>query len=149
MPISKLTDHTGYWMRMLSNAVSHEFARKVASQGVTVAEWAVMRVLYDSEPVAPSVLAENMGLTRGAISKLEDRLLAKDLITRVENEEDKRAHRLSLTPQGREKIPVLAALADKNDASFFGQLTPEKHETLLQLLRELVDQNGLKTSPLH
>ena len=45
--VSDLAAHTGYWLRMVSNAVSQDFARKLADQGVTVAEWAVMRVLYD------------------------------------------------------------------------------------------------------
>ena len=42
---SELTDHTGYWMRMVSNAVSQEFARKVSDEDVTVAEWVFMRAL--------------------------------------------------------------------------------------------------------
>jgi hypothetical protein len=35
---------------MVSNVVSQEFARKVSSEDVTVAEWAFMRALYDLEP---------------------------------------------------------------------------------------------------
>ncbi len=36
--ISALEDHYGFHLRVVSNAVSHEFARKVAARGVTVAE---------------------------------------------------------------------------------------------------------------
>ncbi len=148
MGASKLTDHTGYWMRMVSNAVSQEFARKVACQGVTVAEWSFMRALYDSEPMSPSILAETMGMTRGAISKLAERLLAKGLVARTENQEDKRAHSLSLTNEGRSKIPVLAALADENDAEFFTLLTPEEHEALNRTLKALAERRGLNTTPV-
>ena len=52
--ISSLEDHTGYWLRCVSNYVSHAFARKLAEKDVTVAEWALMRVLYGQEPLAPS-----------------------------------------------------------------------------------------------
>jgi DNA-binding MarR family transcriptional regulator len=145
---AKLTDHTGYWLRMVSNAVSNEFARKVASEDVTVAEWAFMRALYDSEPLAPTVLAANMGLTKGAISKLADRLSDKGLIAREESRDDRRAHTLSLTQHGRDKVPALAALADENDAEFFGRLTREEHETLRRILMKLVERSGLKTPPL-
>ena len=34
-----LENHTGFWLRFVSNHVSHGFARKVAGSGVTVAEW--------------------------------------------------------------------------------------------------------------
>ena len=145
---SELTDHTGYWMRMVSNAVSQEFARKVSGEDVTVAEWSFMRALYDLEPTPPSVLAERMGMTKGAISKLAERLVAKGLVERAESQEDKRVHSLSLTREGRTKIPVLASLADENDAEFFGVLTKEEHETLDRILRLLAERRELKATPV-
>lgn len=147
-PASDLTAHTGYWLRMVSNAVSQDFARKVADQGVTVAEWSFMRSLYDTDAMAPSALAEKMGMTKGAISKLADRLLGKRLIARADNPGDRRAHTLSLTEAGRSKVPMLAALADKNDAEYFGVLPTEEREMLHRLLRILADRRGLKTTPV-
>jgi DNA-binding MarR family transcriptional regulator len=145
---SGLTDHTGYWMRMVSNAVSQEFARKVSGEDVTVAEWSFMRALYDSQRTSPSILAEKMGMTKGAISKLTERLTAKGLVAREESRHDKRAHSLSLTKEGRAKIPVLASLADENDAEFFGVLTKEEHETLDRILRVLAERRELKATPV-
>jgi DNA-binding MarR family transcriptional regulator len=145
---SELTDHTGYWMRMVSNAVSQEFGRKVSGEDVTVAEWSFMRALYDSQPMSPSTLAEEMGMTKGAISKLAERLTAKGLVARKESRDDKRAHSLCLTKEGRAKIPVLAALADKNDAEFFGVLTNEEHETLDRILRALAERRELTATPV-
>jgi DNA-binding MarR family transcriptional regulator len=145
---SELADHTGYWLRMVSNAVSQEFARKVAGEGVTVAEWAFMRALLDHDGTPPTALAERMGMTKGAISKLADRLLAKCLIERTENPRDKRAHSLSLTAEGRALVPVLAALADMNDAEFFGVLTRDEHDALDRILKTLAERRGLKTIPV-
>lgn len=148
MSPSELTDHTGYWMRMVSNAVSQEFARKVLGEDVTVAEWSFMRALYDLAPTAPSVLAERMGMTKGAISKLAERLVAKGLVERTENADDKRAHILCLTPEGRGKIPVLASLADENDVEFFGVLTKQDHQSLDRILRLLAERRELTSTPV-
>lgn len=146
---ASLTAHTGYWLRMVSNAVSQEFARRVADEGVTVAEWSFMRTLYDdAEGVAPSVLAARMSMTRGAISKLADRLVDKTLVARTDSRDDKRAHSLSLTAAGRAKVPVLAGLADQNDAAFFGVLTTEEHATLRRILQALAERRGLRTTPV-
>jgi DNA-binding MarR family transcriptional regulator len=145
---SALTDHTGYWMRMVSNAVSYEFARKVAAVGVTVAEWSFMRVLHDEQGIAPSAFAAKLGMTKGAISKLADRLEAKGLVERTENTHDKRAHSLSLTADGRAKVPILAKLADENDAEYFGLLTTEERETLDRILKSLAERRGLTTTPV-
>ena len=73
---SGLTDHLGYWLRFVSNHVSQAFARKMEQRGVTVAEWVVMRRLLDVEDMAPSQLAEEIGMTRGGITKLADKLHA-------------------------------------------------------------------------
>lgn len=147
-PVSELTDHTGFWIRRVSNAVSQAFARKVETEGVTVAEWAFMRALYGTDPTSPSVLANGMGMTKGAISKLADRLLAKGLVARTEGANDRRVHRLCLTRAGKAKVPVLASLADENDVEFFGVLTKEEHKKLDQILKTLAERRGLKTTPV-
>ncbi len=146
--VSDLTAHTGYWMRMISNAVSQDFARRVAGEGVTVAEWVFLRALYDERSLSPSLLATKMGMTKGAISKLTDRLLEKGLVSRTEDERDRRAHHLALTAQGRAKVPQLAALADTNDAEAFGVLSAEDHAELDRLLKLLVERRGLSAVPI-
>lgn len=146
--VSGLTEHTGYWMRMASNAVSHDFALKLQSEDVTVAEWCLLRTLYDVDALSPSALADAMGMTKGAISKLADRLLSKGLIGRLDNPDDRRAHSLSLTAEGRRKTPMLAAIADVNDAGFFGVLTEREHKTLLDLLKRLAERRGLTAPPI-
>jgi DNA-binding MarR family transcriptional regulator len=135
-------------MRMVSNAVSQEFARKVAEEGVTVAEWSFMRALFNEDRMAPTALADRMGMTRGAISKLADRLAAKRLVLRNESGTDKRGQLLSLTPEGRAKVPLLARLADANDAEYFGVLTGEERDALDRILRSLVERRGLTATPV-
>ena len=146
--ISPLDAHLGYWLRFVSNQVSHAFALKVAACGVTVAEWVILRCLYDRDAQAPSVLAEEIGMTRGGITKLADRLIAKALVTRTADDEDRRYQALALTTKGRALVPRLAALADRNDAEFFGHLDPAEREKIEAALREIVRRHGLKSVPV-
>ena len=145
---SDLTAHLGYWLRYVSNHVSQAFARKVEAHGVTVAEWVLMRQLLHEEALAPSRLAERMGMTRGAVSKLADRLIAKSLLVRTADPQDGRAQMLSLTRAGRSMVPKLAALADANDAEFFDHLVPKDRTALLRTLRWIVEKRGLKSLPI-
>jgi DNA-binding MarR family transcriptional regulator len=147
-PASDLTSHLGYWLRYVSNHVSQAFARKVEAHGVTVAEWVLMRQLLEVEVLAPSRLADCMGMTRGAVSKLADRLIAKSLLVRAADPQDGRAQTLCLTQAGRSMVPKLAALADANDAEFFDHLAPEDRSALLRILREIVEKRGLKSLPV-
>ena len=143
---SDLTAHLGYWLRYVSNHVSQAFARKVEGHGVTVAEWVLLRQLLEEEALAPSRLADRMGMTRGA--KLADRLIAKSLLVRAADPDDGRAQTLSLTPAGRALVPGLAALANANDAEFFDHLAPEDRAALLRILRGIVEKRGLKSIPV-
>ncbi len=148
LPVPDLSSHSGYLLRMVSNAVSHEFARKLAGEGVTVAEWTMLRSLYGDEGIAPSVLAGKMGMTKGAISKLADRLTEKGLVERAGNPDDKRGHSLSLSAAGMQKVPVLAGLADENDAAFFAVLSANERGRLRQMLHALIDGHGLSRAPV-
>jgi DNA-binding MarR family transcriptional regulator len=147
-PVSPLAAHLGYWLRFVSNQVSHAFRRKIAARGVTAAEWVVLRTLLDEAAMAPSTLAERLGMTRGAISKLADRLAAKALIARTADRNDGRSHRLALTAKGRRLAPHLAALADANDAEFFGHLSTGERAAIEAAMRDIVRRHGLKAVPV-
>lgn len=147
-PISGLEDHLGFWLRYVSNQVSHAFSRKVEARGVTVAEWVLLRELYGRDPVAPSALAERLGMTRGGISKLVDRCEAKSLVTSTAGKADRRYQELALTPAGKMLVPELAALADDNDAEFFAHLAPEDRVTLERIMRDIVRRRSLRHVPI-
>ena len=145
---SHLASHLGFWLRYVSNHVSHAFARKLEGRGITVAEWVVLRELYGVDTIAPSRLAEKMGMTRGAITKLADRLLAKGLIVRTANPDDARAQTLAIAETGRALIPDLSALADQNDAEFFGHMTADERAQVEAVLKDIVTRRGLSAVPI-
>lgn len=135
-------------MRAVSNHVSHAFKLKVEQHGVTVAEWVVLRALFEGDVVKPSDLATKIGLTRGAVSKLLDRLIAKDLVSVRSDVQDGRAQLVSLRASGTRLVPKLAALADENDADAFGHLSPQRRANLLATLKEIVEHLGLRGAPV-
>jgi len=145
---SGLQDHLGYWLRYVSNQVSHSFSLKLAARDVTVAEWVVLRELYDVDAMAPSALADKLGMTRGAISKLAERLLGKSLLTRALGEKDRRYQALALSDAGRTLVPELSALADQNDAEFFGDLTREDRAMVQRLMMGIVRGHALRVTPI-
>nr|WP_279379681.1 MarR family transcriptional regulator [Polymorphobacter fuscus] len=120
----------------------------MAAKDVTVAEWTVMRRLYPVESVAPSQLADAMGMTRGAISKLADRLVAKSLVVRDASATDGRAHFLRLTAHGAEMVPALAALAEQNEAECFAHLSSADRAVLERILANAVVQLRITATPV-
>jgi DNA-binding MarR family transcriptional regulator len=146
--ISPLEAHLGFWLRFVSNHVAQAFSRRIAAHGTSVAEWVVLRELLEEGGRAPSELAERLGMTRGAISKLADRLEARALASRRTDKADRRRQVLRITAKGRALVPVLAALADENDAEFFGHLEPEERARVMVIMREIVRRHGLRAAPV-
>jgi len=147
--VSPLEAHVGYWLRYVSNHVSHAFKLKVESRDVTVAEWVVMRELLRLGTVNPSELAASLRMTRGTISKLMDRLINKKLATRQSVKGDQRFQKVSLTQAGRKLVPALATLADENDAAFFGHLSPRQREQLTDTLKEIACRSAMEDVPVN
>jgi DNA-binding MarR family transcriptional regulator len=145
---SSLQDHLGFWLRFVSNHVSHAFKLKVEAHGVTVAEWVVLRALFDVDGAKPSDVARTLGMTRGAISKLADRIVTKGLAKCAKEKRDRRLQSLALTPAGRKLVPILATLADQNDSEFFDHLSDAERSAFKELLRAIVYRRGLSELPI-
>ena len=145
---SELVDHLGYWLRLVSNHVSQAFQLAVEAQGVTVAEWVVLRELLRIGPTNPSLLADGLDMTRGAVSKLVERLAVKRLVGRRTVRGDQRFQVIQLTAAGRRLVPKLAALADANDAAFFGHLSAAQRTALMKTLQSIVRRGDLTGTPV-
>ncbi len=145
--VSELRSHIGFWLRFVSNHVSQSFARKLEGSGVTVAEWVILREMFQAGTTSPSALADSTGLTRGAVSKLVDRLVEKKLAHRTEATEDRRFQDVGLTAAGRTLVPRLAAAADENDREFFSRLSEKERQQLLGTLKKLVAIHDLSKIP--
>jgi DNA-binding MarR family transcriptional regulator len=90
-----------------------------------------------------------MGLNKGVVSRLVDRLEKRNFIKRTVSEKDRRLSSIELTPAGIKLVPKLAHLADENDEKFFGHLPKREREALAGFMRELVKHHGFKTKPIH
>lgn len=145
---AKLEAHLGYWLRRVSNVVSGTFARALGAEQISVAEWVALRLLHGKAGQTLGDLAATTGMTRGAVSKVLDKLDARSLIERTENPGDRRVQWLSLTRSGQRLVPQLAALADRNDAHFFACLTAKERAELRRLLEKLSQVHGLREPPL-
>ena len=146
--ISGLETHLGYWLRRVSNKVSGEFTRSLHAKQTSVPEWVLLRHLQERERTTPGELAEALTMTRGAISKIVDKLQAKGWIRSRVNPEDNRGQLLSLTSTGRRTLPELAKIADQNDDRFFACLDATEKSNLRRLLQKLAEHHQIRDVPV-
>jgi DNA-binding MarR family transcriptional regulator len=144
----QLEAHLGYWLRRVSNQVSGAFARALQARHTSVAEWVVMCQLQEQPGMTPAALAGRLELTRGAVSKIVDKLDAKRWVTHSTRPDDGRVQLLSLTRSGRRILPELAEIADRNDREFFDGLSAKEKATLRRLLGKVAELNQIRNVPI-
>ncbi|WP_423288492.1 MarR family winged helix-turn-helix transcriptional regulator [Neotabrizicola sp. VNH66] len=125
-------------LRQLSNYLSQSFSRSLADSGLNPPEWLALRLMHEAGQLPPSQLAESMATSRGATSKLTEKLVRRGLAQRVPSDGDRRGHALRLTAEGERLAIALFDLALSLDDSFFDPLGAEDRHHLHGLLSRLV-----------
>lgn len=142
---SALSDHLGYLLRQLSNHVSASFAERLARHDISVAQWVVLRVLFDHESLPLKEIVSRVGVDQGSLSRMIDRLIACDLVTRREDKADRRAVAIALTKKARQLVPNLAREADENDQAFFAPLTERQRADFRSTMELLLSRHATAT----
>lgn len=145
---ASLEKHLGYWLRRVSNRVSGSFARSLEEKETSVPEWVVLRYLSEQGEATSGKLAAILTMTRGAISKIIDKLEAKNWIECRTDSVDTRVRLITLTQKGHRVLPSLSKIADRNDEQYFGCLSPSEKRALLHLLRKLSDHHQIQDIPM-
>jgi DNA-binding MarR family transcriptional regulator len=100
------------------------------------------------ENTRPGELAEALALTRGAVSKVIDKLEAENWITGSTSPEDNRVRLFALTRRGSRVLPELAEIADRNDRTLFDILDAGERELLANPGLQLVDLHNIGAVPI-
>jgi DNA-binding MarR family transcriptional regulator len=94
-------------VRHAHRAFVRVLAARLAPHGISVAEWAVLRVLWQSEGLNQVELAGRMRVRKASLTTVLNGLERKDCVRRVRPAADRRNLRLLLTERGREMQPML------------------------------------------
>ncbi|MCA0929748.1 homoprotocatechuate degradation operon regulator HpaR [Ruegeria profundi] len=113
--------------------------KMLADAGVTEQQWRVLRVLNEEGPQEPTHIAERACLLLPSLTRILQKLEAKDLIVRRMHPGDRRRQIIDISDKGdqiiKDNIQVTIQLAE----DLRTKMGPERHEALLDLLNELRD----------
>lgn len=140
--------HLGYWLRLVSNQVSGAFANALQEHQLSVAEWVALVHVDRHSGITAAVLADTMGMTRGAVSKVLDKLQSRQWLLRSTSQRDNRAQLLTLTRSGKRVLPALTGIADDNDEHFFAVLGASERNALRRLLQKLATAHRIHSPPV-
>ena len=135
----KPDDSVAYLMRRIISVASQQIERELEPTGLTNAQWVPLLKLYMGSASTVAELARVCELDAGSMTRLLDRLEAKQLCRRVRSSDDRRVVNLELTDAGRiaaQNIPdILCRVQNAHLAGF----SAEEWQVLKGFLRRILD----------
>lgn len=132
-------DSVGYMMRRIISLVGQGIDREMEPTGLTNAQWMPLLKLHMGVASTVAELARECELDAGSMTRLLDRLEAKQLCVRVRSKDDRRVVNLELTDAGRaaaQRIPgILCSVQNTHLAGF----SRDEWQVLKGYLRRILD----------
>lgn len=125
----------------LAKTLLRSFAEQFAMHGLSPGRYALMMTLQArAAPLAPSEIADRLGVTRATVTGLVSGMVRDGLIVFAPAEgADRRRKAVALTDRGRELAAVVAPEVFQQMASLLTPLSAPERNTLRGLLRRIED----------
>jgi MarR family 2-MHQ and catechol resistance regulon transcriptional repressor len=109
----------------------------VTVEGVTSSQFSILECLYHMGPMKPGQLAKKMLMSCGNITYVLDKLVLKELVTRVANPNDRRSFVIDLHPTGRALVEKHLPHYVKSIGSALDHLSADEQNALKDLCKKL------------
>jgi len=139
MPHYTLHDRLGYRISRLARIMQTRLEAVLAEEGLTRMMWLVLTGLGEDGVRTPSELADYIGITRPAASRLLKRMEARGFVIRTDGDGDGRSIALCLTEAGREVVDRARPRVDAMTAHFVSKLDSATHAALMDGLDRLAE----------
>ena len=132
-------DSVGYLMRRIIALMSQGVERELEPAGLTNAQWVPLLKLYMGCGSTAAELARQCELDAGSMTRLLDRLEAKQLCRRSRSSDDRRVVNLELTDAGRLAAQEIPGILCTVQNSLLAGFSVEEWQTLKSYLRRMLE----------
>lgn len=129
----------GFLLRDVSRLNAHNFERRAAELGLTLAQCRALCYVQRFEGVSQARLAECSDTDPMTLARALQRLEAEGYLARRPDPHDGRARRLVLLPKAQPLLDRIWKLADESRAEALAGLQPAERKQLVELLARVRD----------
>ena len=131
-----------YWISRLATLMQEDFNSHMTHHNVTWPQYMVLNAVYFDHAKTPAQIAHHIGVDRSAITRLVDRLEAKELVERNRESVDRRSINIILTRKGRAMMPKLIEDSIAHQQHYLDYLPAEERDRFKQGLKILLKAAG-------
>lgn len=129
------------WLRLLScsTEIENEIRKRLRAEfGMTLSRFDYLAQLYrEPDGMRMSELSRRLMVTGGSVTGLTDELVKEGHVRRVDDPQDRRSQRVTLTPEGTRAFEAAAGVHEQWVIEFFGGLPAAERKQLHELLGRL------------
>jgi DNA-binding MarR family transcriptional regulator len=137
-------DGPAFLLAQLGAHAASKFAARMQALGLTLPLVGMLRFLARHPGSTQVELAEAIGMPPSRLVAMADELESRGVVRRVRDEQDRRSHRITLTPSGVAELTTVAREAREHKNELLTALSAEEQEQLAELLRRIAAQQGLR-----
>lgn len=129
-----MKNSVGYHIRRTANLVLPQLEALFADDELTFSQWTVLMALREWGQSTAAEMARGICHDAGSLTRILDELEARDLVTRLRSDTDRRQVRLTLTPKG---LALVESLLPRVVDHWNGLLSGFTHPEIRQLIQFL------------
>jgi DNA-binding MarR family transcriptional regulator len=132
-------DYLPALLAQASQLISSEFHRVARQHGFSVSEWRVMASLAGGEPISIGQLAQITVTKQPTVTRLLDRMEAREQVERLPHESDRRVTLVRITRKGAKAVEHLMELAREHEMRVLEPFGLQRAEELKSTLRHIIE----------
>jgi MarR family 2-MHQ and catechol resistance regulon transcriptional repressor len=109
----------------------------LAETGIDDTDFRILEALLSKGPLPVNTIGPKVYLTPGSISTAVDRLVERELVSRVESLDDRRVRVVSLTPKGKGLIAPIFRKHAAEIRKVFADASPKELRALETILKKI------------
>ena len=128
-----------HWLHSFVRRSMVDFIRYAKEQGLSRSQVGAMFQLHRRGSCGVHEIAERLGISRAAASRLVDRMVGQGLLVRTEDPDDRRAKLIGLTTEGTRVLAEGGRVQHRWLREFVGSLPEADRVKVMEALRILRD----------
>jgi MarR family transcriptional regulator, organic hydroperoxide resistance regulator len=137
--LDRVEDCISFMIGKAAQQVTRRARELLAPFNITPVQYAVLKVLSDSDPVSGAEIGKRMVLDSASVTGVLDRMESLGLVERRPNPKDRRAQLIAASPGAKEMLPLLDKEMDRLNAEAGAAISEDKLN-FFQSLRHLGDE---------
>ena len=138
---------TIYLVKMLDVAIRAGLEQRLQEFQLTGAQYTVLSLLSTRDNLSSADLSRRFLVTPQSMNEMIMALERKELVSRQEDEDNRRILRVKLTPHGQAVLKRCDRQVDGLEAELFGALDPSELARLRETLNAVVASHRSATAP--